>query len=249
MLDSVEGIVIKEKDYGESSKIIDVFTKKYGLISIISKGSKKLKSNLSGVSSKLTYGIFHIYYKENKLSTLTAVDIINNLRRVKENIINISYATYLCELVEQVVKQIGNVNDIEDIYNLFISALLKINEGFDSTVITNIIELKLLDYLGVSPMLDGCSVCGNTTSIITLSPDKNGLLCNKCRTNERLVDLNTIKHIRMYYYVDVSKITKLDIDNTIKKEIDSFLNEYYEKHTGLYLNTKMFINNIKKIGC
>ena len=47
MLESVEGVVIREKDYGETSKIIDVFTKEHGLISLISKGSKKPKSQLS----------------------------------------------------------------------------------------------------------------------------------------------------------------------------------------------------------
>ena len=73
----VLGIILKERNYGESSKILDVFTKEYGIIGVISKGSKKIKSTLSGVSTKMTYGVFHIYYKENKLSTLTGVDIIN----------------------------------------------------------------------------------------------------------------------------------------------------------------------------
>jgi DNA repair protein RecO (recombination protein O) len=228
MLDSVEGIVIREKDYGESSKIIDVFTKKYGLISILSKGSKRIKSDLSGVSSKLTYGKFYIYYKKDKLSTLTSVDIINNLRIIKTDIVKIGFSTYLCELIGQVIKQV-NKNDTEDIYDLFISTILKINEGYDSLVITNILELKLLDYLGVSPSLDGCAICDNTDSILTLSAEKNGLLCKKCRTIEKLVNLNTIKYIRMYYYVDISKITKLEVDNTVKCEIDNFLNEYYLK--------------------
>ena len=62
----VLGIILKERDYGESSKILDVLTKEYGIIGVISKGSKKLKSTLGGVSTKLTYGTFHIYYKEDK---------------------------------------------------------------------------------------------------------------------------------------------------------------------------------------
>ena len=36
MLKDVIGIVLKERDYGESSKILDVFTKEYGLIGVIS---------------------------------------------------------------------------------------------------------------------------------------------------------------------------------------------------------------------
>jgi len=244
MLKDVIGIVLKERDYGESSKILDVFTKEYGLIGIISKGSKKMKSNLSGVSTRLTYGVFHIYYKEDKLSTLTSVDVINPFINIKKNIINISFATYLSELVYQVIKQ---TLKYEEVFNLYINSLLKINELYDPLVITNILELKLLTYLGVEPILDKCSHCGRVSDIITLAADKNGLLCKKCRTNQKLVDLKAIKYIRMYYYLDISKISKIEMDYRVKNEIDDFLTDYYNSHTGIYLNSKKFINDLKKV--
>lgn len=244
MLKDVVGIVLKERDYGESSKILDVFTKEYGLIGVMSKGSKKMKSNLSGVSTRLTYGVFHIYYKQDKLSILNSVDVINPFINIKRNIINISYATYLSELVFQVVKQ---TLKYDEVFDLFINSLLKINELYDPLVITNILELKLLTYLGVEPIINKCSICGRSNDIITLSSDKNGLLCKKCRTNQRIVNLKTIKYIRMYYYLDISKISKIEMENKIKNEIDDFLTDYYNSHTGLYLNSKKFIDDLKKV--
>ena len=62
-IEKVEGIVLTETNYSESSKILNVLTKEYGLIGVISKGSRNLKSKLRGVSRKLVYGTFHIYYK------------------------------------------------------------------------------------------------------------------------------------------------------------------------------------------
>ena len=244
MLKDIEGIILKERDYGESSKILDVFTKEYGIIGVLSKGSKKMKSTLSGVSTRLTYGTFHVYYKEDKLSTLTSVDVIDPFVNIKNNVINISFATYLSELVFQVVKQSIKYDEI---FELFINSLLKINELYDPLVITNILELKLLSYLGVEPILDRCVVCKRTDNIITLSADKNGLLCKNCRTYEKIVDLKTIKYLRMYYYLDISKITKIEIDSKVKDEIDEFLTEYYNNHTGIYLNSKNFINDLKKV--
>lgn len=244
MLKDIEGIILKERDYGESSKILDVFTKEYGIIGVISKGSKKMKSTLSGVSTRLTYGIFHIYYKEDKLSTLTSVDVKDSFINIKNNVINISFATYLSELVFQVVKQSIKYDEI---FDLFINSLLKINELYDPLVITNILELKLLSYLGVEPILDKCAICKRIDNIITLSSDKNGLLCKNCRTYEKIVDLKTIKYLRMYYYLDISKISKIEIDSKVKNEIDEFLTEYYDNHTGIYLNSKKFINDLKKV--
>lgn len=240
MIEKLDGIVIWESDYGETSKLLNILTKEYGIISVISKGCKKMKSDLRSVSTKLTYGQFNVFYKENKLSNLISVDVENNFKNIQLDILKISYASYLLELSSQVSKQ----NASHFIFELLISALRKINDGFDPLVITNIIELKFLNLLGVMPMLDGCVVCHNKSSIATISSYKGGYLCNKCRGNEKIVDANTIKLIRMFYYVDINKISKIEIKEKNKYEINKFLNEYYDRYTGLYLKSKAFLNTI-----
>ena len=51
----------------------------------------------------------------------------------------------------------------------------------------------------------------------------------------------------MYYYVDISKITKLEVSKKCKLEINSFLDDYYDRYTGLYLKSKSLINNLSKV--
>ena len=241
----VEGIVVSETNYSETSKILNVMTREYGIIGVISKGCRNIKSSLRSVSNKLTYGKFIIYYKENKLSTLTEVSIINPFNDLKKDITKISYASYLLELRQQVYKQ----NNNENIFNLLISALEKINEGYDPLVIMNIIELKYLDYLGVMPIIDSCAVCGKRQNIVTLSSFKGGYICQGCYHNEKIVSDKTIKLIRMFYYVDLAKITKLSISQATKNEINMFLNDYYDRYTGLYLKSKKFIRDLQKLEC
>ncbi len=238
----IEGFVINEKSYGETSKILVVFTKEYGIISLLSKGCKKIKSDLRAVSQKFTYSKFQIYYKKEKLSTLISGDIINPLFEIKSDIEKISYLNYICELISQVVKQ----SSYKGLYNLFIATILKINEKFDSLVITNILELKLLDYLGVSPVFHGCCVCGNE-NVITLSSYRGGYVCKKHYNDEFIVQPKTIRMIKALKYVDISKITKIDIEDKVKKEINNFIDEYYDRYTGLYLNSKNFLKDIVKI--
>ena len=64
-----EGIIVGEINYSESSKILKILTKDYGLISVMSKGCRNIKSKLRGVSGKLVYGNFNLYYKEEGIST------------------------------------------------------------------------------------------------------------------------------------------------------------------------------------
>ena len=242
-MEKIEGIIVSVNDFKESSKILNIFTKEYGVIGVIAKGCKSIKSTLRSVTDRLTYGYFYMNYREDKLSVLSSVDVINPFKNIKKDIECISYASYILDLATQVYKQ----NNSSDIYKLLIDSLIKINELYDPMVITNILELKYLDYLGVMPILDRCSVCGSEKSIATLSSSRGGYICNNCLKNDRMVSAKTIKLIRMFYYVDISKIEKLDISELCKNEINTFLNDYYENYTGLYLKSKNFINNIKKL--
>lgn len=239
----LEGIVVSEVSYSESSKILNVLTREFGLIGVMSKGCKKIKSPLRSVSTRLTYGYFHINYKKEGVSNLISVDVIDSFMKIKSDITKISYASFLLELTEQVYKQ----NNNDEIFNLFISSLKKINEGLNPVIITNILELKYLDYLGIGLNLDGCSICGNTEDIVTISSSQGGYLCKDCCHDERIFSTRMIKLIRMFYYVDIGKIDKLELHYDTIKEIDTFLDEYYDEYSGLYLKSKQLLKNLSKI--
>lgn len=238
-IEKVEGIIIKEKSYGESSKILDIITKEYGIVGVLSKGCKKLKSNLRSASMVFTYAYFNISYKEDKLSTLIDAEIIDNLSNIKKDIDKLSYLNFISELTYGTLKQSDNKN----IFDIYKSAILKINEGFDPLVITNILELKYLKFLGVYPKLNGCVICSNP-NVVTISASRGGYVCEKHLDNDYIVSLKTIKMIRMLEYVDISKISKLDVSDTVKKEINAFIDDYYDRYTGLYLKSKNFLKKL-----
>jgi len=237
---SIEGFVVNTLKYGENSKILNILTKEKGIIGVISKGCLGEKSKLRVVSANFTYAIFHLKYKSDKLSTLISADVIDYLMNTKSDIEKMGYLNYLTELSRNVYKQAPE----QEIYNIFISAIKKIEENFNPKVITNIVELKYLDYLGISLNLSSCVEC-DSTSIVSLSHNKGGYICAKHRTNEPIYEESVLKMIKAYYYVDIDKISELKIKPKVIDQIDSFLSIYYKEYTGLYLKSKNFLNNIK----
>ena len=236
---SVEGIVISSTPFKETSKIINIFTKDKGIIGCIAKGSKSLKSKLRLPSERFAYGTFHMYYKENGLSTLIDGDIKNYFINIKSDILKISYLTYICDLASNVFKE-SNDNEV---YDLMESAILKIEDNHDPKIITNILELQYLNYLGINLNLDNCVKCGNS-KIVTLSLSKGGYVCNNCRTDEPLLDAKVLKLLRLYYYVDISKISNLDIDKNVSDMINTIIDEYYEQYSGVYLKSKKILKDL-----
>lgn len=237
----VDGFVLSEIPYGETSKIINVLTREYGVIGIMCKGAKSLKNKYRVPTMKLSYSHFNIMYKENKLSTLVSADVINPFKLIKSDILLVSFLTYLTELTSQVVKQSSK---IQNIYDDFIKTILKLEDGLDPIVLTNILEIKYLEYLGVLFNLDECVICGSKNNIATFDADKGGYICINCLTNEIIVDKKVIKMIRMYYYVNIDSIKEIKVDGVTKNTINKYLDLYYERYTGLYLNSKDFLKKL-----
>ena len=238
----IKGVVVKEVSYKESSKILNIITDTKGLLGVISRGCKNIKSPLRVASSKLSYGNYYINYKEDGLSILTEAEILNDFKNIKTDLTKIGFVTYLIDLASQVMKE-SNENEI---FTILEAALLKIENNFDPLVITNIVELKYLKFLGVFPILDKCAKCSNTNDIVTINSQAGGYLCKNCYKNEYITDKKTVKLLRMYDLVDLSKIKELNIKDINKKEINIFLENYYTEYTGLYLKSKDFLKQIRE---
>ncbi len=241
MLKKIRGIVVSEVPYKDSSKVLNILCEE-GVIGVVSKGCKRINSPLRVISNKLTLGEYVIYYNESKLSTLKEGSVIDNFNNIKNDLNKISHATYITDLVNQVMKQ----NAGPTVFSLYVSALKKIDEGINETVVMNILEIKLLDYLGVGINLNGCAKCGSTREIVTIDPDVGGYICKNCYTNEIIYDERVRKMLRMYYLVEIDSIKELKIKDYVIDSINKFLSVYYDRYTGLYIRSKEFLDrNIK----
>lgn len=242
MIKKIEGIITSTVDYKESSKIINIFTEHDGIIGVMARGCKNIKNKNFSTTNVLCYGVFHLNYRKESFPTLIEVDVIDSFHTIRKNFLKTNYAVFLLELVTGVYRHGQNKN----IYPLLIMGLKKINDGYDERVITNIIELKLLDYLGIRPIVDKCVTCGNVHDIVTISSYKGGYLCKDCVGSEYIFHLKTVKLIRMFYYIDISKISKIEISDQIKKEIGLFIDDYYERYSGLYLKSKSLLETFEQ---
>lgn len=231
---TVEGIILNETNYGETSKILNILTKEYGYISVMSKGSRTIKSRLRGISMRLVYGEFVIIYKKNGISILQEGNVLDSLKNILTDIGKMTFAIYLIDFFKSILKESFDV----DMYSILKEALLKINAGFDPSLITNIVEIKLLKYLGVAPHFNNCILCGNE-GIITFDMNLAGFICKNCYRDTYIFSTTTLKLLKLFFAIDIKKITKLNIkSNRVRKEINQFIQEYYEIYTGIYIKNK-----------
>ena len=85
MFQKVEGIVIRTTDYGETNKIVTIYSREFGKVSAMARGAKKPKSRLAAISQLMTHGHFLIQMGSG-LGTLQQGEIISSMKEIREDI-------------------------------------------------------------------------------------------------------------------------------------------------------------------
>ncbi|MGB2964610.1 MAG: DNA repair protein RecO [Anaerolineales bacterium] len=243
-----EGIVLRRRDYAESDRILVLFTRKLGRVSVIAKGARKPSSKLSGHLELFMRSSFLISRGRN-LHILTQAETINAYDSLRKDLPGIGLGSYVVELVDAVTYEEGS--NIK-LYDLLSDTLDSLSAGKDPAIITRYYELQLLDLVGFRPELFSCVECGK--SIIEqdqyLSGELGGAICPGCAPRVRAakirpVSARVLKYLRHFQRSDSKSLITISIPPEITEELEK-ITQYYLTHTlEKHLNSPDFIKRIK----
>jgi DNA repair protein RecO (recombination protein O) len=138
-----ECFLLHHRPHGETSLIVDVFTKKNGKMSIIAKGAKKPTSKFFGYLTPFTK-LKITYTGRSELKTLTNID-----RDFSESTNSLSKTSYsLLYINELLIRLLPKDAVHEDLFLLYESFLLKIHSGENIELTLRSFELDMLEMLG-----------------------------------------------------------------------------------------------------
>ena len=138
-----ECFLLHHRPHGETSLIVDVFTKKNGKMSFIAKGAKKPKSKFFGYLTPFTK-LRITYTGRSELKTLTNID-----RDFSESTNSLSKTSYsLLYINELLIRLLPKDAVHEDLFLLYESFLLKIHSGENIELTLRNFELDMLEMLG-----------------------------------------------------------------------------------------------------
>ena len=246
MLQKCEGIVLRTTDYGETNKIVTLYTREWGKIGVMARGAKKPKSRLSAITQPFTYGFF-LLQNGRGLGNMQQGEIITPLRAIKEDIFLTAYASYVVELTD---KSTDEKKTNPFIFELLYQTLTYLNEGYDPEILKNIYEMKMLPVLGLYPILNQCAICGDKEGLFSFSIREGGIICHRCLTKDPYhlkVSSATIKLLRIFYFFDLHRLGNISVKVETKAELKKVIDTYYNEYSGLFLKTKKFIEQLDQL--
>lgn len=244
----MEGVIIRTQNYGETHKIVTIFTRERGKIAVIARGAKKPKSRMAAITQPFVKGNFLIQQGKG-LGSLQQGEVIQSFRQIREDIIKTAYGAYIAELT---IKLIEDKEPDHFLYLQFIAALTAISEDKDPDIITIIYELKTYYKAGFAPVLHHCVNCQRPEQLFCFSLTDGGMLCSKCNGRDpyqQVLGLNRIQThlLQTLAQVDLGNIANISVKEENKRAIKNVLEAYYDQYGGLYIKSKKFLKQLESL--
>jgi DNA repair protein RecO (recombination protein O) len=182
---STPAVVLSTLRYSETSKIVRLATREYGVQSVIAKGAMRPKSRFGAALQLLSEGQAQFVLKENReLHLLTGFD----LRRLHVGLADeLERYAAACALAE-VMLRFAPADPHPESFDLLLYSLAELEQASLTTVEALGYRLLwlLVSSLGFEPSLDACVIDGTPlpeTGALPFSTREGGALCQTCAAN------------------------------------------------------------------
>jgi len=238
MIVTTDAVILKGMNYRDSSRILTLYTKEFGKLSVLAKGARTSKSRFGAAIEPLSYVTAILYKKESRdLHLLSHCDIIRQFRSLTDDLERMAAAMAVVELLQAVSH--GEERNYP-LFDLLVSSLECINGATKNAAnALYVFEVRLLDILGFRPEFGHCAGCGHSTDEIqseklSVNLSQGGVFCPSCSAKGRGLEMisqgavNILR--RMQEFSDFSGATRIALSPVMRNEIGTTLRRYLQIH-------------------
>ena len=223
MLITARGIILRSVKYSETSLILDIFTREYGLKTYIAGGVRRANSS-SGAALYQVANIVEIvaYDKANtKINRLKEIKPVKSLNRLSMEILRFSVALFILEVLLKCLKEKEN-ND--ELYDFIENTLLFIDQNNSSLRNVHLTVLcKMTRFFGFKPE-------NNYTDENCYFDMREGQFCKYLPFHDDKLDKAEALVFYKLINTDIENSALSDINHTQRQKILEKLILYYQIH-------------------
>lgn len=230
---TLNGLILLEKDIGESSKSITVLTAEKGVINIFVRGGRKSKKT---TFSTQIFSFSKLCFEQKKnskgqlnyfLNSSESIKIFYDLRLDAKRM---ALASYFAELLRYTGIESSECNEV---LRLTLNSFYFLNEGKkDMEQLKSIFEMRLLCEIGLRPNLIGCSKCYVYESDeMYFDFLNNNLECSECCSNvdsmhKCRLDKTLLYIIRFISLTDYDRLFSFRISKKYQRKLTAFTERF-----------------------
>ena len=232
-LAKADAIILHSKKQGETSKVVTLYTKEFGKITTMAKGSRGMKSKYLGALETFNHIDVVFYKKEGRgMQYLSQASILDPFQSIHTTLGKVALASIPCEIINRGEEE---NHSHPQIFGLLLDALQALEQN--SKNLRNIVRAFELHYMissGFEPALDACNICGKKEAdqSIYFSLEHGHYRCQTCGPGFDSFSLSkgATAFLRWFSKTQITHAATVAIKPDIGIECDDFLFSYLRAH-------------------
>lgn len=176
-----EAIVLIKRAYGESDRIVHLFTLGSGKIAAIAKGGNKSQRRFTNTLEPFNRVRVEYFEKYGKgMVRIENADILETNNGLEKTLKRACTAAFFTEFVDRLTKERERHDALFHTLRIALKTLKEFDFSYDEVLYY---QLRMLETLGFMPNLDNCVYCGKglqENEKILFSRERGGILCALC---------------------------------------------------------------------
>lgn len=235
-LEKLQAVVLSSSDYGESDRIVSLFSLEHGRLKGFARGARNSRKRFGPALETFARIDLQLSHKEG-LSSLRSADVITLYSGIRGVLGAIAQALYACELVEYLTPE---GQPLPRLYRLLATYLDHLDSGAVNDADRRMFEMNLLNILGYRPSLDGCSRCGSDFGEKGALVQQGGeLACRFCAATGRKMSSVSLQWLNAC--LTTSRFGVLTFDPDALQMAGALLDESLSTHSGRKLKSLEFL--------
>lgn len=180
-----KGIVIREVNTGEADKIITVFSRSRGRISVLAKGARRPRSKNSAGAQLFSY-CDYVLFSGRDMYSMNSSEVLEPFYEIRNDMIRLTYAAHFMDIVNDIIQENQPASRLMQLLLNSLHMLAKTDKPPE--LIARIFELRAMTITGYAPYTRGCMICGSDSlDDCSFSFRQCGFICGKetCRETDR----------------------------------------------------------------
>ncbi|WP_044642386.1 DNA repair protein RecO [Risungbinella massiliensis] len=231
MLIRLEGFVMRARDYGESHKIVTVFSETHGKISFVARGAKKSRSRFGAVTEPFTKALFVCFASNPKsMPTLSSADLLESNYALRSDLLLTSVGAYWLELADKLLVE---KEPDSTLFYLLSDSFQMLQENKDIDILTRILEMAFLQRAGYQPIFHECVTCGRREGLRKVSVLQGGMLCMEhSYLDSQAIPISekTAKLLSLIQRITPDRLGKVELQAETKKEMEKVLQGFFDEY-------------------
>lgn len=225
-----QAIVLRGMDYSETSRIVTLFTRKQGKMSVMAKGARRTKSSFGSTLQPMAYTQVVYYYKPTRtLQMLSESSHVKAFHRLNRSLEKITIGLRVVELVDALMEE-------EDPQPRVFSLVLQTLDALDRAEarVENLwpfVQLRVARLLGVAPSIDRDNVEAVTDEGGILSLANGGVYPRSARpSHARPASRSALRAFAILARADLDVVLRMDLDPQTRARVHRLVAEYMQFH-------------------